>query len=175
MLYNIDRKNEIVNALINKQMYSNGCCVMISDIVPPSFWQRYPNLKETIDKICVSSLKHLTGYFMKRGIQYSVTSYNGLFSLHYFLHIEFPAVIVKRIAIQLEEIFPYYRMLDIDVYKLGFQVSRKDLDYPPRNCIACNNSAVKCIFNSTHSKDVIYQSFQRLIENFQLISEKLIK
>lgn len=74
---------------------------------------------------------------------------------------------VKNIAITLEEAAHYCRLLDIDVYSSnGVQISRSDLQLPPRVCLICSQPAVLCVRNRTHTFETLKQTSDRLLCSF---------
>lgn len=72
----------------------------------------------------------------------------------------------KKITISVENNNRLGRLFDLDVFdKNQNQISRCDLGYGKRKCLICNNDAVICSRNKTHSIEEILEKINQLIEN----------
>lgn len=68
------------------------------------------------------------------------------------------AVDVKKTAIEMEDKHILGKCINIDVYDENKnKITRKDLGYPEKKCILCNNPWIKCVKENTHSKEEIAQ------------------
>ncbi|MCL2323127.1 MAG: citrate lyase holo-[acyl-carrier protein] synthase [Oscillospiraceae bacterium] len=65
--------------------------------------------------------------------------------------------IIKSKAIEFEELNPLGRLVDIDVYssKDFKNISRVDLEMPPRKCYLCSKDAFICMREKNHSNEEI--------------------
>lgn len=76
-------------------------------------------------------------------------------------------VLLKRLAVQLEDLPEYGRLLDIDVYDAaGRQLSRTQFALPLRSCYLCESDAISCMRERRHSAPEIRQEFQRRLRSF---------
>ncbi len=65
---------------------------------------------------------------------------------------------VKKTTIEIEDKHILGKCIHIDVYnKNKKKITRKDLGYPEKKCILCNNPLIKCVKENTHSKEEIVQ------------------
>lgn len=72
----------------------------------------------------------------------------------------------KKTTISVENNNRLGRLFDLDVFdKNQNQISRCDLGYGKRKCLICNNDAVICSRNKTHSIEEILEKINQLIEN----------
>ncbi len=78
------------------------------------------------------------------------------------------ALHLKEISSQIEENSPYSRLLDIDIYannkKAVSLLSRRQ----GRTCFLCQERAVTCMRNHTHTRNEILQKVQELLLDFQV-------
>lgn len=71
---------------------------------------------------------------------------------------------IKKILIDLEEEKEYGRILDIDLFDADNRLySREDLGYARRKCLLCENEAIFCIKNRSHSFDELNQKVMDII------------
>jgi len=67
-------------------------------------------------------------------------------------------LVLKRIAINLEEKHPLGRCLDLDVYDLiGKCIGRQELGYPRRKCYLCEDYAHYCVRARRHSEEEVIE------------------
>lgn len=72
---------------------------------------------------------------------------------------------VKRLGIALESMHAAGRLLDLDIYDhSGKQLSRADLQLPPRRCLVCSEPAVSCIHAKRHSTDELAGKARAVID-----------
>jgi len=75
-------------------------------------------------------------------------------------------LVLKRLAIDIEENHPLGRMFDIDVYDKSFnQVPRSALGLEPRTCIICGENAHSCIRSLSHTLDEVRDTYNKLFIN----------
>lgn len=68
------------------------------------------------------------------------------------------AVEVKKTTIEIEDKHILGSCIHIDVYdKNKNKITRKNLGYPEKKCILCNNPWIKCVKENIHSKEKIVQ------------------
>ena len=76
-------------------------------------------------------------------------------------------VAVKRIAVALEASHPAGRLVDLDVYLAsGEQIGRRELGYPARTCLLCDQPAVDCMRLKRHAHDEVVARTYELLANF---------
>jgi len=79
---------------------------------------------------------------------------------------------IKKTACLLEEMDPWGRLIDIDVYGKSGILSRPQ----PRTCLLCDRPAFDCIRNHRHSEDDVKRQVTALIEDrLPEIVEKVIR
>lgn len=75
---------------------------------------------------------------------------------------------LKKRMIQLEEIHPHGRLMDIDVLYMKDEqlhvVSRTDLGFEPRSCFICRQNAKICGRMGQHSQNELIQATYQLIQ-----------
>lgn len=77
-----------------------------------------------------------------------------------------PASIVKKTLLNLEETHPLGRLWDIDVINSdGRILSRTEFNYPPRNCLLCNNPASFCSRTRTHAIPDLIARMEAMLDN----------
>lgn len=77
------------------------------------------------------------------------------------------ADVIKAAAIQLEDIKPWGRLLDLDVFsEAGEQVNRAALNFPPRKCLVCDEVAAICVRASKHDREEVILTALRLAESY---------
>ena len=73
----------------------------------------------------------------------------------------------KEITISIEENNELGRLFDIDVFdKNQNQLSRCDLGYGKRKCLVCDEDAVICSRNKTHSVEEVLEKIEKIIKNY---------
>lgn len=83
----------------------------------------------------------------------------------YFAAVSGDAKEVKELMINLEESKREARLLDIDVFdKDGRQISRDNLNYSPRKCLICENSAKYCMRMNSHKIEDLIIETKKLLE-----------
>lgn len=70
----------------------------------------------------------------------------------------------KRIAVWIEENLPAGRLLDIDIYKQGEQLGRREIGLPARKCIVCGDPAVDCIRSKKHDVHIITNQVEKMLQ-----------
>lgn len=82
--------------------------------------------------------------------------------LVYYLCKNISSKVAKKCTINLEDEHPLGRLVDIDVYSKMGQESRKTL----RKCFICDEDAVVCVRNKSHTVDEIVDFFKKKVENY---------
>ncbi|WP_188020403.1 citrate lyase holo-[acyl-carrier protein] synthase [Deferribacter autotrophicus] len=74
---------------------------------------------------------------------------------------------IKRKMVEIEEMFDFCRLFDIDVYDVSArQIKRKDLGLSERKCLICDKLAYECITERKHREDELVKRVFEIIENF---------
>ena len=77
--------------------------------------------------------------------------------------------LLKKLAVQIEDLPDYGRLLDVDVYDAaGRQWSRTDFILPLRSCFLCDNTAITCMREKRHTGEEIGLEFQRRLALFNV-------
>ena len=85
-----------------------------------------------------------------------------------YIAVDFDAVKVKKILIELEESHPLGRIFDIDVFdKNHNQISRSDLNKGSRSCLLCNKNARICIREKNHTIEELYARIEDLWKEYK--------
>lgn len=78
-----------------------------------------------------------------------------------FISVDFDSLEIKRITVDIEESHPFGRLFDIDVFdNKHIQVSRLSIGMEPRKCLICNEYAIKCIRDKTHSYEELLEKIE---------------
>ncbi|MBE5978692.1 MAG: citrate lyase holo-[acyl-carrier protein] synthase [Paenibacillaceae bacterium] len=94
-------------------------------------------------------------------------SENAGFMKFYVLDCADP-VLVKELAVGLEETHPLGRLWDIDVYNIeGISMSRSSVSAPARTCFICGQEAKGCARNRTHSVEELMHKVESMIRDYQ--------
>lgn len=97
-----------------------------------------------------------------RLVQENITGYEG------YLVVKADGYQVKKLMIALEET-KIGRLYDIDVLeKENTKISRKDLGFPERKCLLCNNPACQCGRSRKHSIEELRKKIYGIIWEEQL-------
>lgn len=90
-----------------------------------------------------------------------------------FLLVKKNSIELKKRMIQLEEIHPYGRLMDLDVLYIADEqlhsISRIDLGFEPRSCLICKNNAKICARMARHSIDELIQATYQIIQKGKTI------
>lgn len=73
---------------------------------------------------------------------------------------------LKLICIELEETHPLGRLVDLDVFCGGENLSRRALGRPARSCFLCERPAIECVRSERHEKSLLTGHFERLVLNY---------
>lgn len=85
-----------------------------------------------------------------------------------YIAVDFDAVKVKQILVQLEESHPLGRIFDMDVFdKNHNQISRRDLNMGSRSCLLCNKDARICIREKNHTIEELYSRIEDLWKEYK--------
>jgi holo-ACP synthase CitX len=74
-------------------------------------------------------------------------------------------VLLKQLALLVEEGSLLGQLLDVDVYSQNGPVSRPMLGLPPRSCVICGQPAAVCTGRSIHSMSTVESAFLALLES----------
>ena len=80
---------------------------------------------------------------------------------------------LKMVLIGIEDNHPLGRLVDIDLYHKGTNISRNDININPRTCLLCNNPAIACMRNHTHTLDELLFKIDQMI--FDYIEKNIYK
>ncbi|ENM5729155.1 citrate lyase holo-[acyl-carrier protein] synthase [Vibrio mimicus] len=84
-------------------------------------------------------------------------------------------VTCKRLAVALEEQYPWNRLLDIDCFVLGNAVTRSSMGFPERKCLVCGDVHSECIYEKRHPIELVSSSAHQLIDSYFLSSTTLVE
>ena len=73
---------------------------------------------------------------------------------------------LKRQTAHLEDTHPLGRLFDFDVHAPQGQISRSQLDLPPRLCLICSRPAPYCARSRTHSVDQLLEAVGQLAQSY---------
>ncbi len=75
------------------------------------------------------------------------------------------ALRLKELAAQVEDAYPWTRLLDIDVLTPeGGKLSREDLGLPPRTCLLCHQPAMVCARSRNHGLPALIDRTKALLQ-----------
>lgn len=88
--------------------------------------------------------------------------------LAYYAALALPPTELKERLLAFERLAPAYRLLDLDVLtvehgRLGAQVSRQSLGYPPSRCLICSEQAGLCARSRRHDWPELLQAAETLM------------
>ena len=89
-----------------------------------------------------------------------------------FLVVQSDAAEVKKIMCLIEENHYFGRLFDIDVLTENESVSRTQIGYAERKCLICENKAVLCGRNRTHTVAELQSKISEMYSHWKSISEK---
>lgn len=121
----------------------------------PGYTKQHEGLKE----IFVDGLKNLTEC-LDAHVQALMDDAAG-----YYAIIRSPQNVTtcKRVAVAIEEQWPWNRLLDIDCFGGGMVLTRQSLQMPERKCLMCENTHPYCIYYKRHSLEDLVESAISLI------------
>ncbi len=70
---------------------------------------------------------------------------------------------IKEMTVALEERLPWGRLLDLDVLTASGALSRKELGFPPRKCLLCNEEAKICARLGKHGFEELRSKAEELL------------
>ena len=87
-----------------------------------------------------------------------------------YLAMYLPAEDVKRRMVEIEEVLPFGRLLNINVYdNEGNHIPRTTLGYPERCCLVCNKPGYDCARTAAHTTQEVREIVGRILEESALI------
>lgn len=103
----------------------------------------------------------LRGKILEEKEQKENTGYEAIFAL------DLEPERIKEYLLFQEENHPLGRLFDLDVLRPdGTKVSRRELGFPERTCLICQNPSFLCGRSRTHSAEELIQHTVRLIDSF---------
>lgn len=84
----------------------------------------------------------------------------------YLLEVKSNIKEVKLLCIDLEELHPLGRLVDLDVYNKDGSFSRRELGYGFRKCLVCDDLAIKCMRNSKHTLTDIENQTNKIVRDY---------
>lgn len=115
------------------------------------------------------ALNRLQGLFAAAGVQPSETRrLPAVAGPAAVLAVEADAVLLKQLAVQVEQEQPFCRLLDIDVFDAaGVQLSRDAAGQAGRRCFVCEEPAILCIRGRRHDAQAVAAAVAKLVEAFR--------
>lgn len=96
-------------------------------------------LKDEVERVLGTDIKKIE----------RIESFEGL---TYIYFVDRGTEAVKREMVELEEVHPYGRLADIDVYhEDGSGISRREIGRSPRSCYICHEEAHVCVRSRKHT------------------------
>lgn len=81
---------------------------------------------------------------------------------------------IKRIAVALEDLKPWGRLLDLDVFSAsGEQVNRSLLGFPSRKCLVCEDMAAVCVRAMRHDREDVIAAAMKLAKLFTYSASRI--
>ena len=141
----LDLKSElyIVKNKLISLISEHGTLVSVGLNIPG--WPKYNDKIEQYFNSCFP--------IIRRKMRLDVVLYKSInkAGVFYFLESIQTPIALKKLAIEIEEMDCYFRLIDIDCYNNeGISINRRALGYGERKCLLCNNDASYCIGNSIH-------------------------
>ena len=69
-----------------------------------------------------------------------------------FFVVDYDATTAKKLVAKIEEMHPLGRFMDIDVFDQdGAQITRQQINEPPRKCLLCDRDARECYLLRSHT------------------------
>lgn len=72
---------------------------------------------------------------------------------------------IKKRLVNIEDKHPLGRLVDLDVFDQGTQLSRAQMQHPLRKCLLCDQPAVVCMKSRSHSYDALIQAFNKQVRD----------
>lgn len=83
-----------------------------------------------------------------------------------FLVVNMDPIVVKSITVDMEENNPAGRLYDIDVYRSGKSISRKEIGKGERKCLICGENVWICSRSRRHSVDSLLRNIEIIIRGY---------
>lgn len=85
----------------------------------------------------------------------------------WFFCIDWEAIAIKGLTVAIEENNRIGRLFDFDVFNIsGKQISRVELGFRERKCILCEEKAILCRRNKTHSLNELINVIYNIIDDY---------
>lgn len=121
----------------------------------------YRKIHKTGMLLILDSLKSIGVPLLHREERYRETGPEG------FVIVNMDPMELKKLTIKIEEENHLGRVLDIDVFSSdGEQISRLNLNAPPRKCLLCNGEAKKCMWEKNHSYEDLVNKINQLASEY---------
>ena len=161
-----EKRAELIDKMINE--YKKPLLVMRVN---------YPGLKknneltigimEDMDKVICDTLGSKS---------YKKTITSGVEGPILYMVVSEDAIMLKEIAIELEENHILGRCLDIDIYDIeGKGISRKQLGYEVRKCYLCNDYAQTCVRAKVHSEEEVIAFIKKRYKEYIEVKKENFK
>ncbi len=115
---------------------------------------------------------------IKKRIEYNeVEHYSSLDGNYYLVTLSGNLKEIKRVLIDLEDNHLLGRLVDLDLYYEGKQISRRDLGNSFRKCLICSDDAIICMKTNKHSLAEVLNKSELLVHNYlsEIITTNLIE
>jgi len=161
-----DNIHEIIKGYCSKNPFKNGCTAVLSTILPIKVFRSLDKHQiDSLSEIYTSTADSFIEHFANDKVRVIISKTVKLKGI-LILFINQNALIVKNTAVSYENSKPESRLIDIDIYCGGQQITRTHLNLPPRQCIICEAPASRCIFEGNHRLDDLKKEFQSyLVKN----------
>lgn len=135
--------------------------------------KRYSLADEAFD----IGFRHIISVFADKGfhIEYS-EKVDRLSGCEGYIVIDRDPIGIKKVAAEIEEENPSFRLFDIDVIRIsGEKVSRSEIGKADRRCLVCDEQASVCARSRAHGLDVIIEKTHQLLRKmvYDFRSEEL--
>lgn len=112
-------------------------------------------------RIILKGISLLNGTILEQKESKKNTGWEAFFSLN------LPPEDIKTYLLEQEEYHPLGRLFDFDILRPdGSKLSRKELGFPERTCLLCNNPAFLCGRSRTHSANELLAKEIEILETF---------
>jgi len=133
----------------------------------------YPGLKKTNDVTLniIDAMKALICMILGEKVCFKSLQ-QGAEGPIFLVVVEEEVLVLKRIAIDLEEQHALGRCLDLDVYdRMGRCISRNELGYPRRKCYLCEDYAQHCVRARRHSEREVIEYIEKKYRGYRESTE----
>ena len=82
--------------------------------------------------------------------------------------------LVKAITIEIEEQYPFARLLDIDVFDENGQLLSRQDNGQERGCFVCGGKTVVCMREQKHTQAGVQQAVEKMLNQFRAYESRLV-